>query len=138
MTSANDVYQPKSLDDLSSIDVGRFPQSLILHAAHGRARDQTLLCYPFNVLDPASGGALISTEARSRRGTSVSMTSLSRMAHSHFSTDPAEVSASRHPNARLSFRSRPETDRRAQLALRGDLPPSVQVQSCLQPRNGEG
>jgi hypothetical protein len=86
----------------------------------------------------ASGGALISTEARSRRGTSVSMTSLSRMAHSRFSTDLAEVSASRHPNARLSFRSRPETDRRAQLARRGDLPPSVQVQSCLQPRNGEG
>src|SRR4029077_17011925 len=62
----------------------------------------------------------------------------SRMTHSRFSTDPAEVSASRHPNARLSFRSRPETDRKAQLARRGDLPPSVQVQSCLQPRNGGG
>jgi hypothetical protein len=34
-------------------------------------------------------------------------TSLSKMAHLGFSTDPVEVSASRHPNAQLFFHSRP-------------------------------
>ena len=42
------------------------------------------------------------------------VTSLPRMVHLSFSTDPAAVQASKHPNARLFFRSRPETDRRAQ------------------------
>jgi hypothetical protein len=39
---------------------------------------------------------------------------LPKMVHLSFSTDPVEVEASRHPNARLFFHSRPETDRTAQ------------------------
>jgi len=44
----------------------------------------------------------------------LALPSLPRMVHLRFSTDPAEVSASRHPNAQLFSRSRPETDHRAQ------------------------
>src|SRR5258708_3740042 len=40
-------------------------------------------------------------------------TSLPRMVHLSFSTDPAVGWVTRHPNARRFFRSRPETDRRA-------------------------
>jgi hypothetical protein len=45
-----------------------------------------------------------------------------RMVHSSFSTDRAEVWASRPPNARLFFRPEPEAGRRVQLVPRGVLP----------------
>jgi hypothetical protein len=106
----------------------------LTHTESGRARNAKPAPQTSSTACAFPGSGTIGHKwPQHRSGVYLAPTSLSRMVHSSFSTDPAEVSASRHPNARRFFRSRPETDRRAQWARRGDLPPSVQVQSCLEP-----